>query len=74
MEPLPAALDRARAATADAIAAHDCPVLVGHQGILRLVLVGLGVIEPGDYFTTRLDEAQPIEIADPAVRQPGPTG
>lgn len=67
MEPLGAALARAREATAHAIAAHVCPVLVGHQGILRLVLVALGQIEPGDYFSTRLDEAQPIEIAAPTV-------
>jgi broad specificity phosphatase PhoE len=67
MEPLGQALARARSATADAIAAHDCPVLVGHQGILRLVLVALGQIEPADYFATRLDEAEPIEISRPRV-------
>jgi broad specificity phosphatase PhoE len=67
MEPLGDALARARQATADAIAGHDCPVLVGHQGILRLVLVALGQIEPADYFSTRLDEAQPIEILSPSV-------
>jgi probable phosphoglycerate mutase len=70
MEPLGDALARARDATADAIAGHDCPVLVGHQGILRLVLVALGQIQAADYFTTRLDEAQPIEIVDPAVSPP----
>ncbi len=68
MEPLPRALERARAATADALAAHEHPVLVGHQGILRIVLVALGEIEPGDYFTTRLKEAEPIVIDDPRVR------
>jgi probable phosphoglycerate mutase len=67
MEPLGDALARARRATADALAAHDCPVLVGHQGILRLVLVALGRIEPAAYFSTRLDEADPIEIVGPAV-------
>ena len=67
MEPLGDALERARVATGEAIAAHDCPVLVGHQGILRLVLVALGRIEPADYFSTRLDEARPIEILDPRV-------
>ncbi len=72
MEPLGEALLRARSATADAIAAHDCPVLVGHQGILRLVLVALGRIEPGDYFSTRLDEARPIEVIEPAVTDAGP--
>jgi len=70
MEALGDALDRARSATSDAIAGHDCPVLVGHQGILRLVLVALGRIEPGDYFATRLDEAEPIEIRNPTVVPP----
>jgi probable phosphoglycerate mutase len=68
MEPLATALDRARAATADALAAHAHPVIVGHQGILRIVLVALGQIEPGDYFATRLHEAQPIVVASPSVR------
>lgn len=67
MEPLPDALARAREATADALAAHEHPVLVGHQGILRIVLVALGQITPGDYFTTRLHEAQPVVVAAPAV-------
>lgn len=67
MEPLGDALERARRATADALAAAERPVLVGHQGILRLVLVAVGRIEPGDYFSTRLREAEPIEIPDPAV-------
>lgn len=67
MERLGDALERARTATADALAAAERPVLVGHQGILRLVLVALGRIEPADYFSTRLDEAEPLEIAGPAV-------
>lgn len=67
MEPLADALQRARAATADALAAHEHPVLVGHQGILRIVLVALGQIAPGDYFQTRLHEAQPVVVRDPAV-------
>ena len=46
MEPLDHALERARDATSDALAASECPVLVGHQGILRLVLITLGQIEP----------------------------
>jgi len=66
-EPLPEALDRARSATSEAIAAARCPVIVGHQGILRLVLAALGRIEPDDYFETRLEEADPIEIGEPAV-------
>jgi len=68
MEPLEDALARARAATADAIAAHDHPVIVGHQGILRIVLVALGRMEPGDYFGTRLHEAEPIVVESPSVR------
>ncbi len=68
MEPLPRALERARTATADALAAHEHPELVGHQGILRIVLVALGEIAPDDYFQTRLAEAEPIVVAAPAVR------
>lgn len=67
MEPLPDALARARAATADALAAHDHPVIVGHQGILRIVLVALGEIAPGDYFQTRLHEAQPVVLQHPVI-------
>ena len=67
MEPLGDALERARDATADAVAASECPVLVGHQGILRLVLVALGQVEADDYFSIRLSEAEPIEIAGPVV-------
>ena len=67
MEPLQDALKRARAATADALAAHAHPVIVGHQGILRIVLVALGEIEPADYFETRLNEAEPVVIVSPAI-------
>ena len=67
MEPLADALQRARAATADALAAHAHPVIVGHQGILRIVLVALGAIAPGDYFATRLNEAEPVVIDAPAI-------
>jgi len=70
METLPAALERARAATADALAAHEHPVLVGHQGILRIVLVALGKLAPEDYFTLRLYEAEPVAIRDPLVQDP----
>jgi ribonuclease H / adenosylcobalamin/alpha-ribazole phosphatase len=68
METLPAALERARAATADALAASGHPVLVGHQGILRIVLVALGELAPEDYFTRRLHEAEPVDVARPRVR------
>ncbi len=67
MEPLGDALARAREATADALAAAECPVLVGHQGILRLVLVAVGRIAPEEYFATQLREADPIEVDEPAI-------
>lgn len=62
MEPLSDALARAEAVTADALAGADRPAIVGHQGILRLVLMALGHIERDDYFTTRLPEADPLAV------------
>jgi broad specificity phosphatase PhoE len=70
METLPAALERASAATADALAGHDHPVIVGHQGILRIVLIALGELAPEDYFSLRLHEAEPVVITRPAVVAP----
>lgn len=67
METLPAALERASAATAEALAACEHPVIVGHQGILRIVLIALGELAPDDYFSRRLNEAEPIVIVGPAV-------
>ena len=67
MEPLGDALARARSAAAAALAGSECPVLVGHQGILRLVLVALGQVEASEYFSVRLSEAEPMEIGEPAV-------
>ena len=67
MEPLGDALVRARAATADAIDQYDTPVIVGHQGILRIVLIALGELAPEDYFTLRLHEAQPLLVEAPKV-------
>ena len=67
MEPLADALHRARAATADALAAARRPAIVGHQGILRIVLIALGELAPEDYFTLRLHEAEPILVEGPAV-------
>jgi broad specificity phosphatase PhoE len=67
MEPLAEALDRAREATADALAGARRPVIVGHQGILRIVLVALGELAPEDYFALRLHEADPILVEQPAV-------
>lgn len=67
METLDHALERARAATADALASCEHPVIVGHQGILRIVLVALGELAPEDYFTRLLSEAEPIVVTAPAV-------
>ncbi len=67
MEPLAVALERASAATADAIATCDRPVIVGHQGILRIVLIALGELAPDDYFTLRLHEADPRAVQSPAI-------
>jgi len=66
-EPLGDALIRARAATADALDDYELPVLVAHQGILRIVLIALGRLAPEDYFKQRLTEATPIEIDDPRI-------
>ena len=63
MEPLSEALARAGAVTHEALAGADRPALVGHQGILRLVLMALGQVERDDYFATRLAEAEPISVA-----------
>lgn len=68
MEPLADALQRARAATADALATAEHPLLVGHQGILRVVLIALGELAPQDYFACRLHEAEPVVVAQPRVR------
>jgi probable phosphoglycerate mutase len=70
MEPLADALQRARAAAAEALEASEHPVLVAHQGILRIVLIALGELAPGDYFSQRLQEAEPLEIAAPAIVAP----
>lgn len=67
MEPLDDALDRARAATADALATARQPVIVGHQGILRIVLIALGELAPANYFTKRLHEAEPLTVDDPEI-------
>lgn len=67
METLDDGLERARAATADALASYEHPVLVAHQAILRLVLVALGQVEPDEYFSIRLTEAEPLEIEAPAL-------
>lgn len=73
MEPLDEALARAGAAIADALAGSHRPVIVGHQGILRLVLVALGEVERDGFFSVRLSEGEPMSVAEP--RSPrNPTG
>lgn len=67
MEPLGDALFRARAATVDVLAAAKRPVIVGHQGILRIVLIALGELAPEDYFTRRVREADPICVEAPTI-------
>ncbi|MGI8803620.1 MAG: histidine phosphatase family protein [Solirubrobacteraceae bacterium] len=67
MEPLGDALARAWPAVADVLAAAARPVIVGHQGILRIVLVALGRIAREDYFKTRIAEAEPMTIVEPAL-------
>lgn len=62
MEPLGHALERARRAVDRALWEAERPVLVAHQGILRLVLIALGEIEHGDYFKTRLPAAEPVIV------------
>ncbi len=67
VEPLAAALERATEVTAEVVGAGRCPVIVGHQGILRLVLVALGQMGLDDYFNVRFGEAQPRKIDSPLV-------
>jgi broad specificity phosphatase PhoE len=62
MEPLEQGLARAGAAAEDAIAAHSRPLLVAHQGILRLVLIAIGDVPRDDYFKTVIPEAEPLEV------------
>jgi len=66
-EPLADALQRARAATADVLDACEHPLIVGHQGILRIVLIALGELAPGDYFGRRLQEAEPVVVQRPSI-------
>ena len=70
MEALSDALERVRAALSEALSESECPVIVGHQGVLRLVLIALGQVRPDDYFHTRLEEADPVEISAPMVMEP----
>jgi ribonuclease H / adenosylcobalamin/alpha-ribazole phosphatase len=62
MEPLEEALARAEAAVEATIDSYSRPLLVAHQGILRLVLIALGRISREQYFETRIPEAEPIEV------------
>ncbi|MDP9188279.1 MAG: histidine phosphatase family protein [Actinomycetota bacterium] len=68
MEPLEGALTRAGSATAEALAASRRPLLVAHQGILRLVLISLGRIRRDQYFETFIPEAEPLELEPPDER------
>jgi len=70
MEPLGGALARASAATADALHQYETAVIVGHQGILRIVLIALGELAPEDYFTLRLHEAEPLLLRAPSIAAP----
>ena len=70
MEPMRDALERARSVSKDALSAHRRPALVGHQGILRLVLIVLGRIEPSEYFATHIPEADPIRVEPPLALIP----
>lgn len=67
VEPLAAALERVVQATSELLARSCCPVIVAHQGTLRIVLVALGHLDPGDYFKMRFAEADPFEIGSPVV-------
>jgi broad specificity phosphatase PhoE len=62
MEPLEEALSRAEAAVEEAIDSSSRPLLVAHQGILRLVFVALDRIRREEYFETQIPEAEPIEV------------
>jgi len=67
MEPLDGALARAREAVAAALAGSQRPVIVGHQGILRIVLIALDELAREDYFDLHLREAEPIAVEDPVL-------
>lgn len=62
MERLDDALRRATAAASDAVARAQRPVLVAHQGSLRLVLIGLGRAERGDYFRIQIRTGESIAL------------
>jgi broad specificity phosphatase PhoE len=67
MEVLEDALARVRSAAEDALAASNCPLLVAHQGTLRLVLIALGQIRRDQYFETLIPEAEPLEVTAPHI-------
>lgn len=66
-EPLQCALRRATAAAEAALEAAERVAIVAHQGILRLLLIGLGRLERDAYFHTHIPEADPIvlDLANP---------
>lgn len=63
VESLATALERVREVTGEVLANSGCPVIVAHQGILRVVLMALGQLDGADYFKVRFAEADPLEIA-----------
>jgi broad specificity phosphatase PhoE len=67
-EPLRSALARATAAARAAVAHAERVAIVAHQGVLRLVLIGLGCVERGSYFRTHIAEADPILLELPGER------
>ena len=68
MESLTDALERARAATADALAGEaGGPRSSATRGSCGIVLIALGELAPQDDFTLRLHEAQPLLVEHPAI-------
>lgn len=67
VEPLADALARVAGAVGRAMDGGARPVVVAHQGILRLVLMAVGRMAPSDYFATPFAEAEPMEIPAPAL-------
>lgn len=74
VEPLADALVRMTQVTRRAVDGGGRPVLVSHQGVLRLVLIALGRLDAGDYFATEFVEAEPLEILAPRLVGDLPAG
>lgn len=67
VESLATALERVTEATGEVLANSGCPVIVAHQGILRVVLMALGELNAADYFKVLFSEAEPLKIDSPVV-------